>query len=248
DHYIPSAETFTAPLLVRSKKAGSVGFNIETVEYKNISFLVWDVGAYNMVIHVLPDQTPAGNRNVFIRPLSAGQKIPYPRGVVLAPDALPSDTGGQPRLALRNLKSSHSESILDPELFESQDVRPQRRTHFRAILQACGTTGILSPLQLSSACHGLYKVTPKRVLTPPVGRPLANWTWQLALKRMSCSNDAGVSSAFTPLVDYCMEISAAAYKHWLYDLDGSQVGSSRPASKTGVKLLIEDYQYDYDGF
>lgn len=33
----------------RSKVIFFAGFNIETLEYKNISFDVWDIGAYDMV-------------------------------------------------------------------------------------------------------------------------------------------------------------------------------------------------------
>jgi hypothetical protein len=29
-----------------------LGFNVETVEYKNISFTVWDVGGQDKVIHI----------------------------------------------------------------------------------------------------------------------------------------------------------------------------------------------------
>lgn len=32
-------------------KRRSVGFNVETVEYKNISFTVWDVGGQDKVKH-----------------------------------------------------------------------------------------------------------------------------------------------------------------------------------------------------
>lgn len=31
----------------------STGFNVETVEYKNISFTVWDVGGQDRVFHCL---------------------------------------------------------------------------------------------------------------------------------------------------------------------------------------------------
>ncbi|PWA96860.1 hypothetical protein CTI12_AA035270 (chloroplast) [Artemisia annua] len=34
----------------------TIGFNIETVEYKNISFVVWDIGAYDMVMFSVSHQ------------------------------------------------------------------------------------------------------------------------------------------------------------------------------------------------
>ncbi|GJZ63711.1 linoleate 13S-lipoxygenase 3-1, chloroplastic [Tanacetum coccineum] len=67
--------------------------------------------------------------------------------------------------------------------------------------------------------------------------------------------------AFTPLVTtslmlirYCMEISAAAYKHWRFDLEGLPADLIRrgmavpdPSQRHGIKLLIEDYPYASDG-
>ncbi|KAG6774931.1 hypothetical protein POTOM_018349 [Populus tomentosa] len=51
----------------------TIGFNVETVEYKNISFTVWDVGGQDKV-HVLIDGLVLASclppaHNIFIRPL-----------------------------------------------------------------------------------------------------------------------------------------------------------------------------------
>nr|GFD58637.1 linoleate 13S-lipoxygenase 3-1, chloroplastic [Tanacetum cinerariifolium] len=53
---------------------------------------------------------------------------------------------------------------------------------------------------------------------------------------------------------YCKEISAAAYKHWRFDLEGLPAdlirrGMAVPDSsqRHRVKLLIEDYPYASDG-
>lgn len=40
---------FYGELLLSSKYTSFAGFNVETVEYKNISFTVWDVGGQDKV-------------------------------------------------------------------------------------------------------------------------------------------------------------------------------------------------------
>jgi len=74
------------------------------------------------------------------------------------------------------------------------------------------------------------------------------------LARQSLINADGVIEAcFTP-GRYCMEISAAAYKNWRFDLEGLPADLIRrgiavpdPTQPHGLKLLIEDYPYATDG-
>ncbi|GKE52514.1 linoleate 13S-lipoxygenase 3-1, chloroplastic, partial [Tanacetum coccineum] len=65
--------------------------------------------------------------------------------------------------------------------------------------------------------------------------------------------DGVIKQGFTP-GRYCMEISAAAYKHWRFDLEGLPADLIRrgmavpdPSQRHGLKLLIEDYLYASDG-
>ncbi|GJW56165.1 linoleate 13S-lipoxygenase 3-1, chloroplastic [Tanacetum coccineum] len=92
----------------------------------------------------------------------------------------------------------------------------------------------------------------KRVLTPPVDAT-SNWTWQLAKAYNLLTADGVIEPGFTS-GRYCMEISAAAYKHWRFDLEGLPADLIRrgmavpyPSQIHGVKLLIEDYPYASDG-
>ncbi|GJY46693.1 lipoxygenase 1, chloroplastic [Tanacetum coccineum] len=119
-------------------------------------------------------------------------------------------------------------------------------------------SGTLKPIAIElSLPRALPGSQPKRVLTPRVDAT-SNWTWQLA-KAHVCSNDVGSTSfrtieqGFTP-GRYCMEISAAAYKHWRFDLEGLPADLIRrgmvvpdPSQRHGLKLLIEDYPYASDG-
>eukprot|EP00262_Sarcandra_glabra_P002534 TRINITY_DN12927_c0_g1_i1.p1 TRINITY_DN12927_c0_g1~~TRINITY_DN12927_c0_g1_i1.p1 ORF type:complete len:911 (+),score=107.01 TRINITY_DN12927_c0_g1_i1:281-3013(+) len=76
-----------------------------------------------------------------------------------------------------------------------------------------------------------------------------------ALARQSLINAGGViESCFTP-GQYCMEMSAVAYKnYWRFDLEGLPADLVRrgmaiedPTQPHGLKLVIEDYPYAADG-
>jgi len=49
-HLFPSLrKTYTLPMLTVVTTIPTIGFNVETVEYKNISFTVWDVGGQDKI-------------------------------------------------------------------------------------------------------------------------------------------------------------------------------------------------------
>ncbi|KAL3343919.1 hypothetical protein AABB24_027443 [Solanum stoloniferum] len=113
------------------------------------------------------------------------------------------------------------------------------RTH------ACLEPFILAAHRQLSAMHPIYKLLD----------PHMRYTLEInGLARQSLLNADGVIEAcFTP-GRYCMEISAAAYKNWRFDLEGLPAdlirrGMAVPDSTQphGLKLLIEDYPYAADG-
>lgn len=113
------------------------------------------------------------------------------------------------------------------------------RTH------ACTEPFIIAAHRQLSAMHPIYKLLD----------PHMRYTLEInALARQNLINADGVIEAcFTP-GRYCMEISAAAYKNWRFDLEGLPAdlirrGMAVPDSTQphGVKLLLDDYPYAADG-
>ncbi|GKA79013.1 lipoxygenase 1, chloroplastic [Tanacetum coccineum] len=75
----------------------------------------------------------------------------------------------------------------------------------------------------------------------------------LSSSALPLNADGVIEQGFTP-GRYCMEISAAAYKHWRFDLEGLPADLIKrgmavpdPSQRHGLKLLIEDYPYASDG-
>ncbi|KAF2323575.1 hypothetical protein GH714_036188 [Hevea brasiliensis] len=104
---------------------------------------------------------------------------------------------------------------------------------------------ILAAHRQMSAMHPIFKLLD----------PHMRYTLEInALARQSLINADGViESCFTP-GRYCMEISAAAYKNWRFDMEGLPADLIRrgmavpdPTQPHGLKLLIEDYPYAQDG-
>ncbi|XP_077230306.1 linoleate 13S-lipoxygenase 3-1, chloroplastic-like [Tasmannia lanceolata] len=114
------------------------------------------------------------------------------------------------------------------------------RTH------ACMEPFILAAHRQLSGMHPIFKLLD----------PHMRYTLEInALARQSLINADGViESCFTP-AQYCMDISAAAYRdHWRFDLEGLPADLIRrgmaiedPTKPHGLKLLIEDYPYATDG-
>ncbi|GJZ53767.1 linoleate 13S-lipoxygenase 3-1, chloroplastic-like protein [Tanacetum coccineum] len=104
---------------------------------------------------------------------------------------------------------------------------------------------ILSAHRQLSAMHPIFKLLD----------PHMRYTLEInAIARQNLlSADGVIEQGFTP-GRYCMEISAAAYKHWRFDLEGLPADLIRrgmavpdPSQRHGIKLLIEDYPYASDG-
>ncbi|OAY36404.1 linoleate 13S-lipoxygenase 3-1, chloroplastic [Manihot esculenta] len=104
---------------------------------------------------------------------------------------------------------------------------------------------ILAAHRQMSAMHPIYKLLD----------PHMRYTLEInALARQSLiSADGVIESCFTP-GRYCMEISAAAYKNWRFDMEGLPADLIRrgvavpdPTQPHGLKLIIEDYPYAQDG-
>lgn len=104
---------------------------------------------------------------------------------------------------------------------------------------------ILAAHRRLSAMHPIFKLLD----------PHMRYTLEInALARQNLINSDGViESCFTP-GRYCMEISAAAYKNWRFDLEGLPSDLIRrgmavpdPTQPHGLKLVIEDYPYAADG-
>ncbi|XP_076891180.1 lipoxygenase 1, chloroplastic-like [Bidens hawaiensis] len=104
---------------------------------------------------------------------------------------------------------------------------------------------ILSAHRQLSAMHPIYKLL----------EPHMRYTLEInAIARQNLINADGViEQCFTP-GRYAMEISAAAYKSWHFDLEGLPADLIRrgmavpdPSQKHGLKLLIDDYPYAADG-
>ncbi|KAI3802762.1 hypothetical protein L1987_30905 [Smallanthus sonchifolius] len=104
---------------------------------------------------------------------------------------------------------------------------------------------ILSAHRQLSAMHPIYKLLD----------PHMRYTLETnAIARQNLVNADGViEQGFTP-GRYAMEISAAAYKNWRFDLEGLPADLIRrgmaipdPSQQHGLKLLIDDYPYASDG-
>nr|GMD33718.1 linoleate 13S-lipoxygenase 3-1, chloroplastic-like [Ipomoea batatas] len=104
---------------------------------------------------------------------------------------------------------------------------------------------ILAAHRQLSAMHPIFKLLD----------PHMRYTLEInALARQGLiSNDGVIESCFTP-GRYAMEISAAAYKNWRFDLENLPaelirrgVAVADSTQPHGVKLLIEDYPYAADG-
>ncbi|KAL8138588.1 hypothetical protein V2J09_004589 [Rumex salicifolius] len=104
---------------------------------------------------------------------------------------------------------------------------------------------ILAAHRQMSAMHPIYKLL----------EPHMRYTLEInALARQALINADGVIEAsFTP-GRYSMEMSAAAYKNWRFDLEGLPADLVRrgmaepdPTQPSGVKLVLEDYPYAADG-
>ncbi|KAL5822354.1 hypothetical protein ACOSQ4_020254 [Xanthoceras sorbifolium] len=113
------------------------------------------------------------------------------------------------------------------------------RTH------ACMEPFILAAHRQLSAMHPIFKLLD----------PHMRYTLEInAQARQNLINADGViESCFTP-GKYCMEISAAAYKNWRFDMEALPADLIRrgmaerdPTKPHGLKLLIEDYPYATDG-
>ncbi|KAK1436906.1 hypothetical protein QVD17_02690 [Tagetes erecta] len=104
---------------------------------------------------------------------------------------------------------------------------------------------ILSAHRQLSAMHPIYKLLD----------PHMRYTLETnAIARQNLVNADGViEQGFTP-GRYAMDISAAAYKNWRFDLEGLPADLIRrgmavpdPTQRHGLKLLIDDYPYASDG-
>ncbi|GAB4850033.1 hypothetical protein Ancab_029331 [Ancistrocladus abbreviatus] len=104
---------------------------------------------------------------------------------------------------------------------------------------------ILAAYRHLSAMHPIHKLL----------EPHMRYTLEInALARQSLINGDGViESCFTP-GRYSMEISAAAYKTWRFDLEALPLDLIRrgmampdPTQPHGLKLALEDYPYAVDG-
>eukprot|EP00257_Ricinus_communis_P028341 XP_025015755.1 linoleate 13S-lipoxygenase 3-1, chloroplastic [Ricinus communis] len=113
------------------------------------------------------------------------------------------------------------------------------RTH------ACLEPFILAAHRQLSSMHPIFKLLD----------PHMRYTLEInALARQSLiSADGVIENCFTP-GRYCMEISAAAYKDWRFDMEGLPSDLIRrgmavpdPTQPHGLKLLLEDYPYAQDG-
>ncbi|XP_058078910.1 linoleate 13S-lipoxygenase 3-1, chloroplastic-like [Magnolia sinica] len=114
------------------------------------------------------------------------------------------------------------------------------RTH------ACIEPFILAAHRQLSAMHPIFKLLD----------PHMRYTLEInALARQSLINGGGViESCFTP-GQYCMDISAAAYRdHWRFDLENLPADLIRrgmaiedSTQPNGLKLVINDYPYASDG-
>eukprot|EP00252_Welwitschia_mirabilis_P019926 TRINITY_DN4743_c0_g1_i1.p1 TRINITY_DN4743_c0_g1~~TRINITY_DN4743_c0_g1_i1.p1 ORF type:complete len:585 (+),score=61.44 TRINITY_DN4743_c0_g1_i1:296-2050(+) len=113
------------------------------------------------------------------------------------------------------------------------------RTH------ACMEPYFLAAHRQLSVMHPIFKLL----------HPHMRYTMEInALARQSLINAGGtIESSFTP-GKYCMEISAAAYKEWRFDMEGLPadlikrgMAEKDPSKPHGLKLVIEDYPYAADG-
>ncbi|GKB27121.1 linoleate 13S-lipoxygenase 3-1, chloroplastic [Tanacetum coccineum] len=145
----------------------------------------------------------------------------------------------------RALPGSQPKRVLTPPVDATSNwklaswLKPLVRTH------AAMEPFILSAHRQLSAMHPIYKLLD----------PHMRYTLEInAIARQNLLNADGViEQGFTP-GRYCMEISAAAYKHWRFDLEGLPADLIRrgmtvpdPSQRHRLKLLIEDYPYASDG-
>ncbi|XP_068658546.1 linoleate 13S-lipoxygenase 3-1, chloroplastic-like [Aristolochia californica] len=128
----------------------------------------------------------------------------------------------------------------------SNDAGVHQLVHHWLRTHACMEPFILSAHRHLSAMHPIFKL-----LDPHMRYNLVI----NALARQSLINAGGViESCFTP-GQYCMEISAEAYRnHWRFDMEGLPADLIRrgialpdPSQPHGLKLLIDDYPYATDG-
>ncbi|XP_076885001.1 lipoxygenase 1, chloroplastic isoform X1 [Bidens hawaiensis] len=127
----------------------------------------------------------------------------------------------------------------------SNDAGAHQLVHHWLRTHASMEPFILAAHRQLSAMHPIYKLLD----------PHMRYTLEInALARQNLINADGViEQCFTP-GRYCMEMSAAAYKNWRFDLEGLPADLIRrgvavrdPSKPHGLKLLIEDYPYASDG-
>lgn len=127
----------------------------------------------------------------------------------------------------------------------SNDAGVHQLVHHWLRTHAAMEPFILAAHRQLSAMHPIYKLLD----------PHMRYTLEInGLARQNLINADGViEQCFTP-GRYCMEISAAAYKNWRFDLEGLPAdlirrGMAVPdeSKPHGLKLLIEDYPYASDG-
>ncbi|GJZ04854.1 lipoxygenase 1, chloroplastic [Tanacetum coccineum] len=127
----------------------------------------------------------------------------------------------------------------------SNDAGVHQLSHHWLRTHAAMEPFILSAHRQLSAIHPIYKLLD----------PHMRYTLDInAIARQNLLNANGVIEQGFTLGRYCMEISAAAYKHWRFDLEGLPADLIRrgmavpdPSQRHEVKLLIEDYPYASDG-
>ncbi|GKB24378.1 lipoxygenase 4, chloroplastic [Tanacetum coccineum] len=127
----------------------------------------------------------------------------------------------------------------------SNDAGAHQLVHHFLRTHAATEPFILAAHRQLSAMHPIYKLLD----------PHMRYTLEInQLARQNLINADGVIEAcFTP-GRYGMEISAAAYKNWRFDLEGLPADLIRrgmavpdPSKPHGLKLVIEDYPYASDG-
>ncbi|XP_057978515.1 linoleate 13S-lipoxygenase 3-1, chloroplastic-like [Malania oleifera] len=127
----------------------------------------------------------------------------------------------------------------------SNDAGVHQLVHHWLRTHACLEPFILAAHRQLSAMHPIYKLLD----------PHMRYTLEingLARQSLICA-DGIIESCFTP-GRYCMELSAAAYRNWRFDLEGLPSDLIRrgmavpdPTQPHGLKLVLEDYPYATDG-
>ncbi|GKC57562.1 linoleate 13S-lipoxygenase 3-1, chloroplastic-like protein [Tanacetum coccineum] len=129
-------------------------------------------------------------------------------------------------------------NALDEPHVCSNDAGVHQLSHHWLQTHAAMEPFILSAHRQLSAMHPIYKLLDSHM----------RYTLEInAIARQDLLNADGV-------IEQGMEISAAAYKHWRFDLEGLPADLIRrgmvvpdPSQRHGIKLLIEDYPYASDG-